>query len=695
MTNTTRDTLLLASLRSMDDLVFIFDENGRFLEVFQPDSHELLMKPEEFLNRSFSEILPSYLVSELEIAFDRLKNGQPLYQFDYRLEVKNTKQWYDVKITPMKEDGLIIGFSAVIRNRTQNVLMEERVARTQRMLKAIAMATGLLVDKSNYLTAITAGLRLLGQGAGVDRAYLFKNGFDEKNDVHFCSQKYEWTSQGVTAQIDNPDLQYVPFSEMDFFISPLIEKNPFIAIVSEIPDEPIRAILESQGILSILVLPIYVNDYFWGFVGFDDCKNERIWEDDEIALLRSFTYSVSSAIERHELLSRTEKARENAELESKTKSEFLANMSHEIRTPLNAIIGFSNLIADGIDRNSNLSIYATHVSSSANHLMELINNILDYSKIEAGKMELDWEVADIDDLISETEGMMQSIARKKQLSLIVEKSKNVPKYVKMDRLRIKQVLVNLVSNAIKFTTTGKVELIVSARKITPQSDKVILRFEVRDTGIGIKEDQLAKLFQPFGQAENSTSKNFGGSGLGLMISNRILSLFDSALEVESTYGMGSVFSFEMEVEEEDGRNHTLETQLKTEVFASLEKKILIVEDNELNMFIASTLLKGILPKCEFSEATSESEALEFFEVNRPDMIFLDLEIPVRNGLEIARAIRTIEKERNFDPSTIIALTARVTHETRMNCLEAGMDDYLTKPIDRDELNRVLIEFYKK
>lgn len=695
MTKTTRDTLLLASLRSMDDLIFIFDPQGHFIEAFHQEGQELLMEPDKFLGKRYSEVLPAHLVHELNFAFDSLRAGSSVYEFVYRLELKSGFQWYSVRLAPISEAGELIGFSSIIRNRTHDHLMEEKVTKSQRMLSAIAAATGLLVDKFNYLTAITGGLRILGQGVGVDRVYLFKNDFNTENQIHFCSQKYEWTSLGTSAQIDNPELQYVPFSEMDFFVTPLIEKNPFNAIVSQIPDERVRLILESQNILSILVLPIFVGDYFWGFIGFDDCKSERKWEEDEIALLRSYSYSVSSAIERHELLSSTVKARENAELESKTKSEFLANMSHEIRTPLNAIIGFSNLIADGVDRNSNISVYANHVSSSANHLMELINNILDYSKIEAGKMELDWEVSDVIDMINETEAMMSSIARKKQLPFNVVRGEGFPRFVRMDRLRIKQVLVNLISNAIKFTTSGKVELFVSSRRITKKGNNVILRFEVKDSGIGIKEDQLARLFQAFGQADNTTAKNFGGTGLGLMISNRILSLFDSALEVESTYGVGSTFSFEIEVEEDDVADEEINVMKNSAELAQLNKTILIVEDNELNMFIASTLLRGIMPACTIIEALNYQDALMYFERDTPDLVFLDLEIPVLNGFEIAAEMRALEKSREMPETTIIALTARVTNETRMNCIEAGMNDYLTKPIERNELNRVLDEFISK
>lgn len=695
MTKTTRDKLLLASLRSMDDLIFIFDPLGNFIEAFHQEGQELLMAPEDFLGKKYSDVLPAYLVHELTAAFESLRMGGNVYEFVYRLELKSGFQWYSVRLATILEDGDLIGFSSIIRNRTHDHLMEEKVNRSQRMLSAIAAATGLLVDKFNYLTAITGGLRILGQGVGVDRVYLFKNDFDVQNQIHFCSQKYEWTSVGITAQIDNPELQYVPFSEMDFFIAPLTERNPFMAVVSNIPDERIRTILEAQNIVSILVLPIFVGDYFWGFVGFDDCKSERTWEDEEIALLRSYTYSMSSAIERHEFLFNTEKARENAELESKTKSEFLANMSHEIRNPLNAIIGFSNLITDGVDRNSNISVYANHVSSSANHLMELMNNILDYSKIEAGRMELDWDVSDVFDLLAETDVMMSSLARKKQIPFHVLRGSGCPQFVRMDSLRIKQVLVNLISNAIKFTSSGKVELFVSSRRIAPKGDRVILRFEVKDTGIGIKEDQLARLFQTFGHAAKATAKNFGGAGLGLMISNRILSLFDSALEVESTYGVGSSFSFEIEVEEEITTQIEVSAHENSAILEMLDKKILIVEDNELNMFIASTLLQAMMPKCTIIEALNFQDALMSFENDAPDLVFLDLEIPVLNGFEIAAEMRAIEKQRAISETTIIALTARITSETRMNCLDAGMNDYLTKPIERNELNRVLDEFIKK
>jgi CheY-like chemotaxis protein len=218
---------------------------------------------------------------------------------------------------------------------------------------------------------------------------------------------------------------------------------------------------------------------------------------------------------------------------------------------------------------------------------------------------------------------------------------------------------------------------------------------VKDTGIGIKEDQLSRLFQAFTQADPSTARNFGGSGLGLMISNRILNLFDSALEVESISGVGSTFSFEIEVEEVLEKRDQVKDTFEAEHFAKLQKKVLIVEDNELNMFIAATLLKGILPKCTIFEALNYSSALNIFEYEKPDLVFLDLEIPVLSGFEIAGQMREMEKRMEREETTVIALTARVTAETRMNCIDAGMNDYLTKPIELNELHRVLVDFLEK
>jgi signal transduction histidine kinase/CheY-like chemotaxis protein len=364
---------------------------------------------------------------------------------------------------------------------------------------------------------------------------------------------------------------------------------------------------------------------------------------------------------------------------TKARGSFLANMSHEIRTPLNAIVGFINLLQERVCDKTDLE-YLNIVDKASQSLLGVINDILDFSKIENGKIELESIDFDANDEFQTLLKLFEAQAKEKKINLVVQMSE-LPDSLNSDILRIKQVVANLLSNAIKFTSENK------QVKLTISYKNNILYIGVQDQGIGISKENTNKVFEAFSQAENSTTRKFGGTGLGLSISHELVKLLGGELKVESELGKGSNFYFSIPVQIGD--------TIKKEKMKNIQLKghILLVEDNKANQIFMKVVLKNM--GLTFDVANDGVEAIEYFKKNRYDCILMDENMPNMNGIEATKNIVVYEKELHLQHTPIIALTANAIKGDRERFLESGMDDYLTKPLDKNKLISIFSGLLRK
>lgn len=674
--------------------------------------------------------------------------------------------------------------------------------------------------------ALNSSLEELALFTNADRAYIFD--YDWKQNV--CNNTFEWCAPGIIPQID--DLQAVPLDMIVWWVEKHKKGEPlYIENVLSLPEEDgVRQILEPQEVKSLITLPIVSGEDCLGFVGFDSVHNFHRYSEKEQSLLSFYAQLIVNVQNRIELENELRQEKIKADAASKAKSEFLANMSHEIRTPLNGVIGFTELIMK-TKLDTAQQQYAQNIISSGYTLLGVINDILDFSKIESGKMELDIVKTDIIELVEHAADIIKIQSAHKGLEFLLNVTPDLPRYVNVDPLRLNQILVNMLSNAVKFTQKGEIELKLVFNRISDRDG--IFTFSVRDTGIGIDHEQKKLLFKAFSQADSSTSRKYGGTGLGLVIANTLAMMMNSKIELESSSGNGSTFYFKLHLEYEksdeqhyrDGLNgikrvliiddnennrtilkdtlafwgvestlcdsgisalklwaetepfdvvivdynmpilngmetvqmllnqkntssevspaillnsssddamiytrskelgidHILVKPVKiNEIYNCLTRisksklkmadiapetissndddirlnkqaKILIAEDNDMNLALIRELLNMIIPNAKIYEAVNGIETLKAVDMYQPDLIFMDVQMPELDGVSTTKIIR--ENPNKFIAETpIIALTAGALNHERTRCLEAGMNDFLTKPVLANDINLALRRF---
>jgi len=531
----------------------------------------------------------------------------------------------------------------------------DNMLQTMNRVAAILLRAESEIFKENLLRC----MGMIAQTVDVDRVYIWKNYSD--NGRNYCAQQYEWV-EGVSSQLKT-DMAYAEFPFME---------NVLICghcINSPVRDLPAREHdrMRSQDVLSVLVVPVFLKDEFWGYVGFDDCHEERVFSENEESILRAGSLLMANALLRNEMTLNMQSALENAKAASRAKSSFLSNMSHEIRTPMNAIIGMTMIgkTSASMDKKD----YALEkIEDASNHLLGIINDILEMSKIEAGKFELSIMVFNLEKLLQKVFNIISFRIEEKRQKFTVYIDKDIPHMLVGDDLRLAQVITNLLSNATKFTPEEEsVHLGIHLEGV--ENGFYTIRFVVRDTGIGISREQQMRLFKSFEQAERGITRRYGGTGLGLAISKYIVELMGGAIWIESELGKGTTVSFTVQAKR-GGENIPYLSNVDRSV-----ARVLIVNDNPDLQLNFEDIAGQLQLKCD--AAHSREETLRLVEEKGPyDIFFIDWKMSDRSGIELAREIKALHADRPVVLTVSIAEWNAVEKEAKT----AGVDDFLSEPL---------------
>lgn len=634
-------------------------------------------EPQELSGRSVFEFFFPQDLEKIQKAHRKIYQYPDVNTLVARFRRKNgTYVWFESMIRSVrdKSTGKIIELIAVSRDVSRRKVIEDKIRKQSLFLEAIAKATNILLTQPSFDEAIQTAMEVIGEVSDADRIYIYEivNG-DKKG--HFVHLKYEWTFKFIESRIGNPAYRQIPFeSQCPYCFKELAEGRPINKFVKNLPAGE-REFLESQDVKSILVVPILIKGNFRGFIGFDDCTYEKRWSRNEESILFTLAASIGGSFARMHTENELKKAKEAAELATKAKSDFLATMSHEIRTPMNGVIGMTELLSQ-TNLQTEQKEYVDIIKTSGENLLTIINDILDFSKIESGKMELENNPFEIKSCIEEVLDLFAKKAYEKNIELYYLVEPMISPHIYGDVSRMRQILINLTGNAIKFSNAG--DIVISVNKVSQEDEDVELQFSVKDQGIGISADKINTLFKEFSQADSSISRKYGGTGLGLAISSKLVSLMDGKIWVESTLGKGSTFHFIIKTKVAEFSPQ--KTYLMGDIPVLKDKKVLIVDDNDINRHILH--LNCQLWGMKTTGVSGGREALKAIQKTDFDIALIDMQMPKMNGIDLTTKIRFY---KNKSELPIIMLTSIAGFDKDSSIKINLFSGYLAKPIKQYQL----------
>lgn len=543
------------------DAVFLLDLEGKHLSVNQRACEMFGYTKEEMLTMTYRDL--SSELDKSSDALEKLASGMEIPRYRRVFKHKNG-QLIPVEIAVNRvcnSNGTPLYLQSIV----QDVSEREEYEAFRKLIMHMAIEF-INVPSENLDAELYSLLEKVGVFCGVDRAYIF-----EYNHVdQTTSNTHEWCLDGISSEMEN--LQNLPMEAVQEWTDAHLKGNSvYIPDVSKLQEDSwIRGSLDDQNIKTLLAMPIMTQTECLGFVGFDAVNHLKVWTEEERSILEMLAVLVSNAFMKKKHEEALREAYNQAEIANLAKSNFLANMSHEIRTPLNGIIGMLSLMLK-TELNQVQKEYVVNVHKFSNALLGTLNDVLDYAKLERGAFFLDPTRCKLNQVIHEVEALMSPLLFDKNIELGIKIDASVPEYLIVDGGRIKQILINLIHNAIKFTEAGEINLVVA---MVPEKTQLII--DLKDTGIGMDSEQIRRVFEPFVQGESSTARKFGGSGLGLTIVREIVELMEGTIDINSALGKGAHFKIVLPITyetgtldafiNEDTQSSGLETFIKPEQF---------------------------------------------------------------------------------------------------------------------------------